>query len=243
MPEFVDIRAVIKAEWLKGTPEAEILRIAEITHGELYRILSSMGVSLDRDRCSREGSGHLQKGLVKGEHAAQTFVHTQSPQALPPTSHKPIEIKREKARLIATLAKPLSYFGSKRHMASATKPAQESARLSVSLKAIERLRDHLSQRKGAIEIKILPPIGPDYYLITYNEEKREAIYFTTVSSENERKTTVEETSLNQIFNAMNMQGTAARVQIQMKRDRVVQWFDTSMDSKALAKMCERLIVQ
>jgi len=100
------------------------------------------------------------------------------------------------------------------------------------LKNIERLRDRVTELHGEVKLKIFPPTGRDYYILSYDPGSNEAEYRKITACAGDARETVEVAWLSTVFDVLNSKGVAVRVEW---ADRQPQWFDTDFDETAIAR--------
>jgi len=107
------------------------------------------------------------------------------------------------------------------------------------LKKIERLRDRVAELKGNVALKIFPPTGRDYYMLSYNQESGQAEYRKVTACAGDARETFEVAWLSTVFDVLNTRGVSVRVE--WSNGRQPQWFDTGLDEAALERACSLII--
>lgn len=111
----------------------------------------------------------------------------------------------------------------------------------MPLKEIERLRDNITNLQGQVEIKIFPPTGRDYYLLSYDRAKDVALYYKVTACSGDQRETIEEAWLSIVSDVVNTPGVSARVERWHLGKSNTLWFDTAQDKQALSQMTVRVI--
>lgn len=111
----------------------------------------------------------------------------------------------------------------------------------LQLKEIERLRDRVAELQGNFMLKILPPTGRGYYMLSLDSKAREARYVKVTACPGDQRETVEETWLSNMFDVLNTEGVAVRVEFSYGSNSAPIWFDTDLDEQALRKMYSLLL--
>lgn len=81
-------------------------------------------------------------------------------------------------------------------------------------------------------MKIFPPSGRDYYLLSYDLESGQAEYRKVTACSGDARETVEVAWLSTLFDILNSKGVAVRIEW---ADRQPQWFDTDLDKTAIER--------
>jgi hypothetical protein len=66
--------------------------------------------------------------------------------------------------------------------------------------------------QGKVTLKVFPPTGRDFYLLSFDPEAGEARYQKVTACVGDQRETVEETWLSNVFDVLNTKGVAVRVE-------------------------------
>lgn len=202
-----DVTDIIKREWVAGTPDKRICRIAEIKLGDLYRIVSSLGLPQDREIATTP------KRYARAESPAparSAMLHLS-------TTDSPLPKKEHEAYSTAQLW-------------SVRERAKQPL---LELSQIERMKDVVGRLKGKLTITAYPPGRSDYFKIGWGDKEGRPLYRRYVLAKNATEEVLQEVSLSEVHVVFNAQGIVVRTE---HKSSGPNWFDTRRDPAAMEKL-------
>jgi hypothetical protein len=201
-----DMRDVIKREWMAGTPDERICKIAEIKPGDLYRIVSSL-----------ELPQHRRVITTSRKHTKTRDAAASTPSAIMHVATVPLAPKDREKYSTAQL----------------WSIREQAKQPLLELSQIERMKDAVGCLKGKLTITAYPPRRSDYFRVEWDDKGGRPLYRRYVLAEGATEEVLQEVSLSEVHIVFNTRDVAVRVEYKSSEPR---WFDTRRDRRAMEKL-------